>query len=970
MTWRAWTRVIRVAVAFVALAPAAAFAQSGIAGIVKDTSGAVLPGVSVEAASPALIEKVRAVVTDAQGAYRILDLRPGTYDITFTLPGFSTVKREALQLPDAFTATVNADLRVGSLEETITVTGESPLVDVQNVQQRQVLDSAMVDALPSMRFVHGYAMLLPNVSGVAFTSTSAQQRKYFTHGGKAADSVVSIDGFSTNKVPGFGSNSSFFMNSALVQEMTVATSAGAPEQIFGGVMTNVIPKEGGNEMSYYFYGNFTNSNLKWDNLDDELAAQGLKEGSYIIKQFDIDPAIGGPIIKDKLWFFGAGENAMANRSRPAFFYNATPLAWVYNRDFNRPAGNKNTDWDWGLRLTYQVSPRNKISAYWDQQIHNYHQRNGDGSTAAPEATNFTEEWPNYVASFVWKSPVTNKLLLDSGASMYVTAIPTSPSRDPGYPVDPWSIISAVDTVDGIRFRSSDDWTQPWDRSGHYRASAAYITGAHAFKVGMTFRYADVGGYGSQNKEYNYRLTAGVPNQITQRIVAVENDQRGVEWGYYFQDQWTRNKLTLNYGFRFDHQREWIPASYNPAGLFVGERRFDKIEDIPNYWDFSPRFGFAYDFFGNGRTAIKATVNRYVGQSLTGISENSNPMSGLAVLSVNRNWTDADKDYEPDCDLTNPLAHGECGIISNLNFGKQNPTNLGYDPALLTGWGQRIYNWEISAQLDQQLTSALSMSVGYFRRIQGGLTVTDNLAVSPADYGHFCVTAPLHKNLPGGGGYQVCDNYDISVAKRGQTQNQTNAAEKYGNNSEMWQGVDVSTSMRLPGGANISGGLSTGRTRIENCAVIDTPTNQYCDRQEPLQTSVKLIARYPLPWYGIELSGTFANVPGQFLTATYVFTNAEIFPSLGRNLSSGANGTATVNLIAPNSVNLPRETQIDFRISKVFSVGKLRAAPSIELNNLLNANGVEGFNGRVNDTYPTPTRTQFGRYAKFNITLNY
>jgi hypothetical protein len=982
MTRRSCARALQAALALVVLLPAAAMAQSGIAGIVKDTSGAVLPGVSVEAASPVLIEKVRAVVTDEQGAYRILDLRPGTYDITFTLPGFSTVKREALELPDSFTATVNADLRVGSLEETITVTGASPLVDVQNVAQRAVLDDTLVDSLPTIRFVHTYATLLPAVTGTTFTSNGTDQRKYWSHGGRQADSVVYVDGFSSNfGMPGFGGNSSYFMNSAYVQEVTMTTSAGSAEQGYGGVMSNVIPKEGGNQITGYFYGNYADENMKTDNVDDDLRAHGLTVGTYTIKQFDAVPALGGPLKKDKLWFFVAGENSMVNRSRAGVYYNATPLGWFYTPDLNRVAPNKNTDTDKGLRLTWQASPRNKISAFWSQQIHTYHHRNSDESansatSSAPESTNFTEEWPNFVSSLVWKSPISNKLLVEAGWGVNATAIPTTPSRDPGYTVDPWSIISATDQDAGFCFRVSGGsgcggWNQPFNHSQNQRASAAYVTGSHAFKVGFQGRTGNVGGQGNQSKEYSYRLRSGVPNQITQTAGAQYQSRKGLEWGFYGQDQWTKNKFTINLGVRFDHQREWIPANCNPARTFVPARCFDAVEDVPNNWDFSPRVAFAYDVFGNGRTAIKGSVSRYVGQSLGGISDAMDPTGGLSVSSVTRNWTDADRDYEPDCDLNNPNLNGECGVISNLNFGKLNPTNLGYNSDLLTGWGIRIYNWETSVQLDHQINSAISTSVAYFRRSQGNQTLTDNLAVTPADYGHFCVTAPLNAGLPGGGGYQICDNYDISVAKRGQTANEVNFASDYGDGySEVWNGVDLSTQIRLPGGANLNGGLSTGRVYIDSCAVVDTPTNQYCETKEPFQTSVKFIAHYPLPWYGIELSGTYANVPGQFLLATAVYSNAQIFPSLGRNLSSGANGNVTVNLIAPRTVNMERVSQTDMKVAKTFRVGRFRATPSVDLINLFNANGIEGYNSAINSTWPSPKRIQFGRLAKLNFLMTF
>src|SRR4026209_2291407 len=156
---------VRFVVFVLALAPALAHAQATITGLVKDSSGAVLPGVVVEAASPALIEKVRSAVTDGSGQYRIVDLRPGVYSVTFTLTGFNTVKREGIELTGTFTSTVNADLRVGSLEETITVTGESPIVDVQSVRRPATGDGCVIAALPTSRSYGALFQLVPAVTG-------------------------------------------------------------------------------------------------------------------------------------------------------------------------------------------------------------------------------------------------------------------------------------------------------------------------------------------------------------------------------------------------------------------------------------------------------------------------------------------------------------------------------------------------------------------------------------------------------------------------------------------------------------------------------------------------------------------------------------------------------------------------------------------------------------------------------------
>jgi hypothetical protein len=178
------------------LVPAAARAQGSIAGVVKDASGAVLPGVTVEAASPALIEKTRSVVTDGTGQYKIVDLRPGPYTVTFTLSGFSTFKRDGIELTGSFTATVNADLRVGQLAETITVTGESPIVDVQNATQQRVLTKDVLDTIPSGRSPTSFAILVPGMTGTNDIggSNNLNLTSLSVHGGRNISQRVMIDG--------------------------------------------------------------------------------------------------------------------------------------------------------------------------------------------------------------------------------------------------------------------------------------------------------------------------------------------------------------------------------------------------------------------------------------------------------------------------------------------------------------------------------------------------------------------------------------------------------------------------------------------------------------------------------------------------------------------------------------------------------------------------------------------------------
>jgi hypothetical protein len=394
--------------------------------------------------------------------------------------------------------------------------------------------------------------------------------------------------------------------------------------------------------------------------------------------------------------------------------------------------------------------------------------------------------------------------------------------------------------------------------------------------------------------------------------------------------------------------------------------------VPNWHDVSPRVGASFDLFGDGQTAVKVTLNRYVsGQGTGGVTSGSHPVT-RSVLSVTRNWTDSNLDFNPDCDLANPRANGECLQISNLNFGQNNPNASRYDPVVLEGWGARGYNWETSAAVQRQLTAGVSAQVGYYRRWYGNFNVTDNLLVTPADYDPFCITAPVDPRLPGGGGNQICGYYDVSLAKFGAVEDFITLATKdFGHRTEVFDGVDFTMNARLPRSTTVSGGVSFGRVATNNCQVIDSPEAQlFCDVTPPFQPNIKVMGSYPLPKWGIQLAATLQNVPGAEITANYVARNAEISPTLGRNLASGANGTRTVALIEPGTMYEQRQTQLDFRATKRFSVGRNRILANLDVFNLLNLAGIDAINNSYGPNWLRPTRIQGTRYVKFSAQFDF
>jgi hypothetical protein len=992
--------------------PTLASAQgSGIAGVVRDTTGGVLPGVTVEAASPALIEKVRTVVTDDQGLYRIVDLRPGTYIVTFMLPGFTIVKREGLELTSNFTATVNAELRVGGLEETVTVSGQSPVVDVQNVVQQRLISTEVLENLPSAKSIQSVAALIPGMTAGLSNhdvggTVGDQPLGTAIHGGRAADQHIFYDGMRTNNVntvgtAGGGSQSIFF-NPAAVHEISMEVGNLAIQSETGGVVINVIPKEGGNVFRGTFVANGSNGDLQSNNLTDELRARGLQTVTTLKGVWDLNGAVGGPIKQDKVWFHAAyrrwgNENYVAGR-----YFNATPLAWTYTPDLNRPAYEQNLHRSINGRVTWQVNTKNKLTFAVERQDQCICY-SGIGSYAAvgntsPEATVFTNSSPNTYFQAKWSNTLSNKLFLEGGFSRNTMNWNGAPQ--PGVGPD---VISVTELRTNFTYRSPTQFNGR-DHDDAYRAesyygtlAASYITGSHAFRVGTTFLHGRPYTDFQVNRDMTYQFFDGVPRTVILRATPLKYRNRlKADVGLYAQDQWTVDRLTLNLGLRYTYLNAFVPAHDLPAGTFVPERHYPAIPGVAAWHDLTPRLGASFDLFGNGRTALKVSLSRYLGGEGAGAAQAKNPQNTV-VDTASRAWTDANGDYEPTCDLLNPDANGECGPLSNRNFGQANLVSTTYDEDVLRGFGKRHYNWETSVGIQHQLWPGASANATYFHRWYGNFLVNDNRAVSPSDYDPFCITVPVDPRLPGGGGNQLCGLYDINPSKFGRVDNFVTFGKNYGNIRDVYDGVDLTLNARLPRGAILQGGVNIGREVTDLCDVIakvdlpaailpfftsglptslisslsglPSPSTMFCRVAPPFLTELKLSGSYPLVW-GLQVSATIQSIPGTQIVATSVVPSSQIAPSLGRDLAAGAAGTATVQLVEPGSMYGDRLNQVDFRVTKSVRLNRTNIRAMVDLYNLFNVSPVLNLNQRYGPAWQQPFIILPGRFAKFGVQVDF
>jgi carboxypeptidase family protein len=1014
------------------LLPAAAAAQAAITGVVKDASGAVLPGATVEASSPVLIEKVRSVATDSTGQYRIVDLRPGVYSVTFSLTGFNAIKRDGIELTGTFVATVDAELKLGSVEETVTVTGAAPTVDVQSLRVQQTVSSEVLAAIPTSRtnnniaaLVPGLTSIRPDVGGVGDNPTS-QGDTGPIHGGRYIDPRSMTDGLYTNFGNG-GTGTGNLVNVAGSQEVVVSTSGGLGEAATSGVIVNVIPRDGSNTFSGTVNVSGANGSMQSSNYTQALKDQGLRAPAELISVYDINPMGGGRIVRDRLWFYATFRQWANTNTSPGMWHNQNfgkVNEWSYVPDLSRQAEYDGVNRTTIGRLTWQATQRNKLTGYWSEGYSCERCDGGGRFPTAPEAQSTFELTPTRVFQATYSSPVSSRFLIEAGYGSYkahygsLWQTPTgtlSAGLDNSHNTELIQAVEQGGIIPGLTYRFPPNFGKNTIESQSWRASASYVTGSHNMKVG--YYGAFLPGGPSQTKYlqevFQYRFNNGVPNQISISGTygnPPENNTLLRDTGLYVQDQWTVGRLTLQGALRFDATHTWFPdLSVGGTHLIPQVISFPSGSTQEHNWkDVTPRMGAAYDLFGNAKTAVKFHLGKYV-EALSSLGDDTtlNPLQRIA-LTTTRSWNDRgglgiNGDLVPQCDMANPDANGECGPMANRNLGTNTVTRT-WDPDYTSGWGKRAYNWEMALSVQQQLAPRVALTVGYFRRSFGNWYTTQNLATNVSDWTPYYLTAPLDPRLPGGGGYQVGPLYDVVPEKFGQVLQYSTASKNLADQTENWNGVDINLNARW-NGLTVQGGTSTGKRHADNCdlravnpylgtntqsgsaAPVATtinevsPTNPYCILDEPFLWRTTGLAAYTIPKVAVQVSGTWQSNPGlnpvspqpggTNVRALWVVPNAVAQQALGRPLSGGAQNV-TVNLIPSGTMFNPRVNQFDFRVAKILRFGKTRTQLSLDCYNCTNTDTALTFNQTFvpGGQWQVPTSVIVARFFKIGAQFDF
>ena len=981
------------------LLPSAASAQA-IGGTVTDETGGVLPGVTVEVRSPALIEQVRTAVTDGAGQYLVTGLVSGDYSVTFGLPGFSTILREGIVLTAGFTANVDAELSVGSVEETITVTGATPTVDITNVQQNAAIDREIIDAIPSGKSFQNLGILIPGMVGDGVVGSTlavdvggqggVNYQRLAIHGGESQDMMVQIDGMGVEAATRDGDSSNMFFADGNYAEYSLDYSGNSAEIESSGVRINMIPRDGSNTWTGQFFGSFSTPDLQTNNVGDELIALGIQkeDANRLSKLWFANPAVGGPIVPDRLWFWASHTSQRTDQYVANVFFDADPSDLAYTPT-NEQAIDDQLAQSTTVRLTAQATPRNKLTFFHDS---NYNKRNrfliggtlSSSLNVMPEAA-VDSTIKVQVYQGTWTAPITNRLLIEAGVSFHPQHQNWRNTHDADI-----SLPGALLIPGNIAVRGMSSWfsgTIYQDRfadTNAARASVSYVTGSHAFKFGMTLTNVaeDINIESVQYQRFIVLPSFISPVNLVDFYATPTLEENNVpaNLGLYAQDQWTLDRLTLNLGVRFDYFNASYPDHETGTSLFRPVSASFAGQQVVGFKDLQPRVGVVYDLFGDGRTALKASFGRYADRDSNTRAADINP--AVVNIEQRRGFLDFNGNGVADCDPLNPGPNGECLTPSdNLAFG-QPIINTFYDQDWAFGWGTRHSNYETSVSVQHELFENVSLDVGWFHRSFVNFEVVDNRAVGLDDYGVFSVTVPSDPKLPGGGGNVLDGFYNINPDKLGQIDDITTSANAFGGRSRTYNGFDISIDARLDN-LLLRGGIASGETAFDNCDLIgnlpeaqevglseydgDYIASPFCSFGSGYLTQVKLLGSYTFP-YDIVLAGTLQSVPGAERGALITYGNADVMASLGRPLTGG--GTIDINVMEPGTEYADRLNQIDLRLSKVFNLGNQRFQVMFDLYNLLNENSITEEDVNYGPNYLAPLAIMPGRLAKFAVQYNF
>ena len=935
-----------LAVALAAVTASSAFAQGGgasstgtIQGRVTDAQGAVLPGVTVTATSPAALG-AQTAVTSETGNYRFPALPPGTWTVTYELAGFNTVRREGITLSLGFTANLNIELALATLQETVTVTGESPVIDTSATRIQQNFKVEQLQSIPNGRDMWSLLAVTPSVqmTRIDVGGNRAGTQTGYSAYGMTGQVRVLIEGINTTEGTG---GAGFYFDYSSLEEVFLGTTGQTAEMPNPGVQSQFIAKSGGNTFSGEYYLDWYNNSIQGSNLPDNYTTPvasggfGFRDGANEIdKYYDTAINVGGPIKKDKIWWFGTYRTQKNAVAQPLFTFDKT---------FDTKL------WNAVVKGTYQVNQNNKIIGYyqWGQKTQPNRLPNA-GYTYTDEGQTNKQDSGSWVYKAEWNGTVSDKLYLEARFGDFGYYFPLLSNGTDSF----WLRDTGALTLQG----SEQRWQLDRDRKQYNLASTYFIDtagmGTHTFKGGVeVLRERGWEGYeqrwGTSNTEllfangvsssvsFGFPTAAGAVGSLSAHDDLTSISGLNV-FGAFINDTWSWGKFTMNLGVRYDNYQGYLPEQTqlgSTNGPFtVPTQDFQKTDQY-TWQSFAPRVGLIYDFSGEGRSVLKANYGLFWHNPGVGLGGDANP--NIANKFVTYNWTDTNGDRR--------FQLGEQGAQT----ANQTAGSIFLNPDI-----KQPFTHEFGLFFEQQITDTLGARVGYVYKTEDDLTGTTfpNRPLSAYSVPfNFVDRGP--DNVLGNGDDKNVTLFGIPTANLSQFP-LTQVVDNVPGRKARYNTVEASINKRFSN--RWSGQLGGGYTMQNDFP--ETVANSYPRNanlpglEDRTFWNLKATASYDGPW-GIRISPVIRHQSG----SNYARTIA--VPANG-GLAASAGITFPASTIYAESADSRREPNIwvfDTRLERTFNItDRVRFRGFLDFFNMTNSYSSETINRSTGAAFLRPT----------------